>query len=291
MRKWLCIVFLVAFLCGPTWVAAQTIPDALRSSSLTQAQENELGRRLAALESRLVGVAGQNQLHEVAVRNIAIEIFGAQPELDFETYVQLIESGARQLREYVTTARQRLDGDPQQAALRARAIAAAEDGRLTEARTLYEDLIAANRNSRRLAREAEDLSDAADISEAARLALVSLDYRGSARLFSDAADLAPAGSRNRWLYRVMQSFAIVGESSLVPGPGGTVSVASADPAAITEAVRILIGSSVDAPSDWRQTIENLSQASGIDLELYLTAAQSQAVSELFAGGFESGVSR
>lgn len=187
---------------------AQPLPDALRSSSLTRAQEAELNRRLAQLQQRFGALARETDLREAAVRNIAIEIFGADPNLDFETYAALIDTGARELRTYLTDARARSDPDPAAAAIRQRAIAAAEEGRLREARALYDQLIAANRSARQRARDAEDLADAADMAEAARLAYVSADYLDAARRYGEAAELAPEGTRERWQYTIDRASAL-----------------------------------------------------------------------------------
>ncbi len=85
------------FVCTLAFTApalSQAVPDTLRSSSLTRAQESELNRRLALLQNRLGALAGETQLRDAAVRNIAIEIFGASPDLDFETYAGLIPAHA-----------------------------------------------------------------------------------------------------------------------------------------------------------------------------------------------------
>ncbi len=184
---------------GPMAVA-QPLPDTLRSAGLTQAQADELNRRLATLQQRFGALARETNLREAAVRNIAIEIFGADPNLDFETYAALIDIGARELRTYLTDARARSDPDPAAAAIRQRAIDAAEDGRLSEARALYDQLIAANRDARQRARHVEDLADAADMAEAGWLASIAFDYRGAARRYGEAAELAPEGSLERLQY-------------------------------------------------------------------------------------------
>ncbi|MGE0531604.1 MAG: hypothetical protein AB7G40_04465 [Hyphomonadaceae bacterium] len=202
MRLLILSAISAATLAGPQAAQAQgPIPSTIRSSSLTVAQEQELNRRLGLLETQLRSLATQTELREGAVRNIAVEIFGARPDLDFETYTALIESGARELRIYIIEARTRNDPDPVSASLRARAIVAAENGLLTEARALYDQLIAANRTARQRERDAEDLADAADMAEAARLALVAADFRDAARRYEAAAELAPTGSTDRWLYR------------------------------------------------------------------------------------------
>ncbi|MGD9967927.1 MAG: hypothetical protein AB7T59_15505 [Hyphomonadaceae bacterium] len=275
----------MALVCGlglSSPAVAQPVPDSIRSSALTRAQEHELNRRLGLLHDRLGTLASQTQLRETAVRNIAIEIFGAQPDLDFETYTGLIDSGARQLRDYIGAARQRTDADPQIAAIRDRAIAAAEDGRLADARAIYQELIEANRVARVAARRAEDLADAADIAEAARLALISADTREAARLFSDAADTAPTGTRVRWLYRVMQSQSITLAAVFASGDAHNMDFgAHASEADLAEAIRILRAAEADAPADWRWLFEELEEANEIDAELYFAIAGSQAVAELY----------
>jgi len=190
-------------------VQAQALPDTIRSSTLTRAQEQEMNRRLASLQGRFEMLAQETRLREVAVRNIAVEIFGARPDLDLTTYVALIDNGARELRAYITDARGRSENDPTMAALRQRAIAAAEEGRLTDARRLYDDLIDANRVMRTARRDTEDLADSNDIAESARLAYIAGDFRGAADRYDAAAELAPTGAqRRRWELRVLQGFAL-----------------------------------------------------------------------------------
>jgi tetratricopeptide (TPR) repeat protein len=202
MRRLILLAVAAAALAATQAALAQgPVPTTIRSSSLTVAQEQELNRRLGLLEVQLRSVAAETELRESAVRNIAVEIFGARPDLDFETYAALIESSARELRTYITTARARSEPDPASQALRVQAIAAAEDGRLSEAREIYDQLIAANRAARQSERDAEDLYDAADMAEAASLAFVAADFRDAARRYEAAAELAPAESTDRWLYR------------------------------------------------------------------------------------------
>jgi tetratricopeptide (TPR) repeat protein len=160
------------------------------------------------LQSQIEALAIETELREGAVRNIAVELFGARPDLNFDTYAALIESGARELRTYITSARTRSNPDLGLNTLRARAIAAAEDGHLTEARALYDQLIAANRAARERERYAEDLADAADMAEAARLAYVAADFRDAAQRFGEAAALAPQGVHERWLYVMLQAEAL-----------------------------------------------------------------------------------
>ena len=105
MRRWLFIGLAAVTLCALQPADAQgPVPSTIRSSSLTQTEEQELNRRLAMLQSQLEALAAETDLRESAVRNIAVEIFGARPDLDFQTYAGLIESGARELRVYITAA-------------------------------------------------------------------------------------------------------------------------------------------------------------------------------------------
>ncbi|MGD9966635.1 MAG: hypothetical protein AB7T59_08960 [Hyphomonadaceae bacterium] len=198
---------------------AQPLPDTIRSAGLTRAQADELNRRLGALQTRFSALAGETQLREAAVRNIAVEIFGARPDLDFDTYAGLIDTGARELRTLLTEARSRTESDPELAALRTRAIALAEEGRLSEARALYDQLIARTTETlearwaredlqREAERRAQTLAVAADMAEAARLAFVAADFRDSARRYGEAAARAPADSRERWRYTVDRANAL-----------------------------------------------------------------------------------
>ena len=61
--------------------SAQAVPDVIRSASLTKSQADELTRRLTAYSGRIADLERELRLREGAVRNIAVEIFGAQPEL------------------------------------------------------------------------------------------------------------------------------------------------------------------------------------------------------------------
>ncbi|MGE0596427.1 MAG: hypothetical protein AB7P07_08675 [Hyphomonadaceae bacterium] len=212
-------LFALAIACAPAAMAQGPLPSPIVSSRLSQAQEEELNRRLAALQGRFNALAGETQLREAAVRNIAVEIFGAQPDLDFETYAGLIDNGARELRTLLTEARARSESDPEASALRAQAIAAAEDGRLSEARGLYDQLIARTTETlearwaqedaaREAERNAQRLEVAADMAEAARLAFVAADYLDAARRYGEAAERAPEGARERWEYYVAQGDAL-----------------------------------------------------------------------------------
>ncbi|PZO49311.1 MAG: hypothetical protein DCF16_14790 [Alphaproteobacteria bacterium] len=187
-------------------------PDTVLSGSLTRAQEAERERRIATLEGELRSLASETQLQEAAVRNVAVEIFNARPDLDFETYVALTGAGARQLRAYLDNARANTELDPLVAAARERAIEAAEAGRLAEAGQLYAELLAENATMRRRQRIGENLADARLIAEAAEIAKSASDFRYAARLYSDASDVAPAGARERWRYRMLQAGAVRTES-------------------------------------------------------------------------------
>ncbi|MEZ6023564.1 MAG: hypothetical protein R3C16_09200 [Hyphomonadaceae bacterium] len=201
-------------------LAQGPVPDTVRSSGLTQAQEQELNRRLRLLQGQLRALASETALREGAVRNIAVEIFGARPDLDFETYAALINSGARELRAYITQARTRAEADPVLADLRARAITAAEAGRLTEARGLYDQLIAHSTESlearwaredreREQERDAQRLAVATDMAEAARLAFAAADYRDAATRYARAVEGAPESAREeRWEWRIEQGLAL-----------------------------------------------------------------------------------
>lgn len=208
-------------------------PQTILSSTLTRAQEVELNNRLARLQQRFDVLARETDLRAGAVRNVAIEIFGADPNLDFETYVTLIENGARELRTFLTDAHARTDPDPIAAALRVRAIEAAEDGRLTEARALYDQLIVTNRSARQRARDAEDLADAADMAEAARLAFAAADYLDAARRYGEAAELAPEGVRERWEYTVWRAEALTERSRLFAEPAPLAQAVAAYQSALT----------------------------------------------------------
>ncbi|MGE0664479.1 MAG: hypothetical protein AB7H66_17745 [Hyphomonadaceae bacterium] len=229
MRHWLlCLALLTA---SSLAEAQAPLPDTLRASPLTVAQQQELNRRLTRLQSRFQTLASETELRDIAIRNIAMEIFGARPDLDFDSYVELIESGARELRTYISEARNRVETDPGASEIRRQALAAAEAGQLSEARRLYDQLISNNRsarqrqreaedNARRLQREAEDLADAADLAESARLAYAASDFRSAAGRYAEAAELAPANAASQRLeYRreQAQSLYVLGERFGDPG--------------------------------------------------------------------------
>lgn len=243
-------------------VLAQPLPANIRSANLTQSQADELNRRLRALQGRFNTLAGETNLREAAIRNIAVEIFGAQPGLDFDTYASLIDNGARELRTLLTEASGRTETDPALAALRAQAIAAAEEGRLSDARALYDQLIARSTESlnarwaredreREAERRAQTLAVAADMAEAARLAYVAADYRDAARRYGEAAALAPADSRERWRYTVDRGNALREHAGRF-----------ADPAAMREAMGVYAEALALAPraskaSEWAETQNEL----------------------------------
>ena len=210
MRVLLIIIAACSWLTTP---AAAQLPDAVRSSQLTVAQEQELSRRLGALQSRFSVLARETALREDAVRNIAVEIFGAQPGLDFDAYRGLIEDGARALRSYISDARGRASDDPAVDALRQRALDAAEAGRLTEARALYDEVIATARANRAAQQRAQDFADAHEIAASARLAFAAADFRDAARRYGEAAALAgPGDQRDLWV--VAQADALVAHGYL-----------------------------------------------------------------------------
>ena len=248
---------------APSVAYPQPLPDTIASSTLTRAQADELGRRLGVLQGRFAALARETDLRALAVRNIAVEIFGAQPDLDFESYANLVAAGARELQAYVAQARSRTETDPTLAGLRARALEAAEDGRLTEARALYDELIEAAGRLRRASRRAEDLADAADRAEAARLSSALADYRDAARRYAEAAEIAPEGARERWQYRLSQAGALREH-------GG----AFGDNAARADSIRILrdiaLPLTPPASADWAQTQMALGDA--LYLSGYYTGA-------------------
>ncbi|MGE0597388.1 MAG: hypothetical protein AB7P07_13575 [Hyphomonadaceae bacterium] len=217
MRGALLLAIALALSAGAPLASAQ-LPDALRSSRLTVAQEQELTRRLGALQGRFSSLAQETALREDAVRNIAIEIFGAQPGLDFDAYAGLIDSGARSLRGYIADAQNRRVDDPIVAGLRQQAVAAAEAGRLTEARALYDQLIAAGRANRTTQRAAEDLADGRELAESARLAYVSADFLDAARRYGQAAALAPPESNEREYWYLQQVDALLEQGYLTGAP-------------------------------------------------------------------------
>jgi len=194
------MLMLGAALCAAPAAAQGPLPDTISASALTRAQEAELNRRLARLQQRFDVLASQMDLQAGALRNVAVEIFGAAPDLTYDTYVAMVDEGARQLRAYLTEASERTDADPAVAAVRAQAIAAAQDGRLSEARRLYEQVITANRAARQRQRRAEDVADAADIAESARLMSAGADYLSAAERYAEAVALTPEVSPDRWTY-------------------------------------------------------------------------------------------
>lgn len=248
------LMLAAALIAAAPAMAQGPLPDTLRSSTLTRVQEDELNRRLSLLQQRFGALAQETNLRETAVRNIAVEIYGADPNLAYETYVSLIENGARELRTYLTDARARTDPDPTAAAIRQRAIAAAEDGRLSEARALYDQVIAANRNARQRTRDAEDLADAADMAEAARLAYVGADYLDAARRYGEAAELAPDSARERWQYTVWRGDALWRRASAFVDPASGQQAIAAFEAALS------MRSRETSPEDWASVQNSLGAA-------------------------------
>lgn len=245
---------------------AGAVPDVVRSSSLTVAQEQELNRRLAQLEARLHALANETELRAAAVRSVAVEIFGARPDLDFDTYATLIASGARELRAYISNARGRADINPGVATLRRQAIGAAEAGHLREARTLYDQLItrttealearwAREDRERASERDAARLLLARDTADSARLAFASADFLDAARRFADASTCAPEGTRERWEYAVLQGHSLRAFGDRFDQPAQLVAAAE-----IYEDVALPMVPRDRWPEEWAQTQMGLGSA-------------------------------
>ena len=256
--RWFAFLAALILATGPAFAQEQSgaFPSNIASSSLTQAQRAELERRLAALQGRFRSLSSETQLRASAVQNVAVEIFGAQPGLNFETYTTLIENGARELQRYITDASARTDPDSAAAALRQRAIAAAQDGRLTEARSLYDQLIAANRAARQRTRDQEDLADAADMAESARLAYVAADYLDAAHRYEQAAELAPESERHeRWQYQMLRA-----NSLLQRGEGFFETGSLYEAVNVYTQVALPLAPRSSAPTDWAKTQSDLGGA-------------------------------
>ncbi|MGD9979985.1 MAG: hypothetical protein AB7H66_11455 [Hyphomonadaceae bacterium] len=206
MRSLAAAAFLVA--CGFSAAIAQPVPNTMRSAALTVAQEQELNRRLSLMGAQIANLARRVSLREDAIRNLAIEVYDAQPDLSFESYLDRVENGAGELQRYLASARSERASDAQIQSVRLRAIAAAENGRISEARALYHDLLQ-QAQARRAARETEQRDDFLAAVEAARLASAQGDIDSALSYFALADDLYGRGftslsdNQNAILYDVL----------------------------------------------------------------------------------------
>ncbi len=165
--------------------AQAPLPPALRSSSLTETQ-------WSAAQSTIARMARETNANEAAVRNLAVEVFQAQPHLDFGQYLQLIEDGARDLQEALTTARALAPAaNPELDALRQRAIVAAEEGRLSDAQVLIDDYNARALAALQSAIAAPLIELSRSYGVAAGIAESRADYEGAAQRWAQAATIAP----------------------------------------------------------------------------------------------------
>ncbi|MGD9980259.1 MAG: hypothetical protein AB7H66_16225 [Hyphomonadaceae bacterium] len=215
----------------------------MRSSSLTQAQEQELNQRLSSLQSRFDALSLETRLQARAIRNLAVEQFGARPNLSFDAHVQVIEDGARELRTYLDEARSRVESNATVASMRQEVVSLAEQGRVFEARAAQNQLL---QNASATQRDAQQRT--ADIRETARLASISTDYYAAAARYLEAARLQPIGSHDRWAYTSAAAESLVDAGR-----------ATNDRDALHEGIRLLeqevlpLAPQASAPNNWATT--------------------------------------
>jgi tetratricopeptide (TPR) repeat protein len=186
------------------------LPDWARSSALTAEQQTELQRRLNAQAGRIRALAQEVGLRDDVIRTLAIDIFGASPALTPVQYAQAVEEGARRLPETIAAARAlNPGGDPVLQGLQARAVAAAEAGRLAEALTLQDEYAAALERALMRAIEEPQLRLAEAHAAAADTAFTLVDFRGAAARYARAAETAPESAQAvRWRYRMQEGAAL-----------------------------------------------------------------------------------
>ena len=195
------LAFLVLAAAGGAY--AQALPPGLRSAGVNEAQWSQAQGVIRSQATAL-------NLREDAVRTLAVEIFEAQPNQSFETYLGLIREGAARLPEALAAARAlNPRGDAALTDLQRRAVAAAEAGRLREALALQDEYSETFRRALQRAAEAPQLDLAASYAAAGDTAFALSDYLGAAARYAQAAEAAPERATEiRWHYRRRQAVAL-----------------------------------------------------------------------------------
>ncbi|HRP12127.1 MAG TPA: tetratricopeptide repeat protein [Terricaulis sp.] len=225
--------------------ALAQVPPSLRSAGVTEAQWSQ-AQALISAQARTL-----NQ-REAALRTLAIEIFEGEPSLGFETYLELIREGAARLPQALAAARAlNPRGDARLEDLRARAVSAAEQGRLREALALQDEYAAALRAALERALQQPLLDLAAAHAAAGGTAYALADHLGAAARYAEAAEAAPAGTRERWQYLVWQAYALTERSRLF-----------AESAPLQQAVALyqqalILRPRETAPADWANAQNHL----------------------------------
>lgn len=200
--------FVVAlFLTLLTSHAAIAQPRAdMRPSWLSEADEISLAQQLASDQRNLAAA-------RAVIRNIAIDIFNAQPNLAPADYYQLVVAGARDLPARVAAA-EALDpeNDAELQRLRTLILAGTREGRLAEAerhQVAYNERFETFLGESRRRFEAQALQQAVNWENAASLAVGRAAWREAALHYARAAETAPQSAmETRWRYRMLQAWSL-----------------------------------------------------------------------------------
>ena len=264
MRKLAMVLVLGAALLAPGAAMAQALPAGVARAPATLAEWRQQLDANQSLRAQVSALARRTGVSEAVARNLAIDVFGAQPGQPAETYLQLAEAGLARLPQTIAAA-QALDpvNNPALADLKVRAIAAAQAGRLAEATQLLDQYA---QTYDRIAQQASDRiasTRAANHAAAAYSAYTAADYLGAASRYAQAAEIAPqSDARARWQYRGYQAGALYERGQIF-----------GERAPLREAVRLyrdvvlpLSPRSTHA-SDWAQTQSYLANAHSVLGEL------------------------
>ncbi len=190
---------LILFLFAAHAAVAQAPRADMRPGWLSEAEETQLANNLGAART--------------VIRNIAIDIFGAQPNLSPADYRQLVEAGVRNLPERLAAAEAlNPENDAELLRLKPLIIAATRAGRLAEAERQqvafnlrFEFFLAETRQRF----EAQTLQQAGNWRSAGDLAHAQANWRAAAGHYVRAAEAAPeSASELRWFLRLEQALAL-----------------------------------------------------------------------------------
>ncbi len=184
----------ILFACASA-VAADPLPATMASAGVTQHEWDAVHAEVQN-QVRLRGYSEQ------VVTQLATEVLQAQPGQSIQTYVSLVRSGASRLIEMQTALRALNPGDNTQlVALRARAVEAADAGRLRDALALQDEYVVTFQGSIQELLDQPYLDLAAAIAASADTAFTLGNYLDAADRFHRAAETAPASAALvRWRY-------------------------------------------------------------------------------------------
>jgi tetratricopeptide (TPR) repeat protein len=178
----------------------------MRPGWLSEAEEISLAREFTSAQGNLAAARS-------VIRNIAIDIFNAQPNLTPADYYQLVVAGARGLPERLAAAEAlNPEHDTELLRLKPLIIEATRAGRLAEAerhQVAFNERFEHFLSESRQRFEAQTLQQAANWQSAGDLATAQAAWRAAAAHYGRAAQAAPESNpHRRWELRVWQGDAL-----------------------------------------------------------------------------------